>query len=172
MKRYLLIALAFLLTLCLAAQPKEVSLIVTGEGATKEEATNNALRSAVEQAFGVFVSANTEILNDELIKDEIATISSGNVKSFKEISVMDIAGDRKSITLEAVVSIGNLIEYSKVHGAQAEFAGAVFGANLRLRELRKRNERSDQQSDLLIELGEGPALSSKSKSWKSNYEEN
>ena len=150
MKRYLLIALAFLSTLCLAAQPKEVSLIVTGEGATKEEATNNALRSAVEQAFGVFVSANTEILNDELIKDEIATISSGNVKSFKEISVMDIAGDRKSITLEAVVSIGNLIEYSKVHGAQAEFAGAVFGANLRLRELRKRNEREVISSQISL----------------------
>jgi hypothetical protein len=141
---------ALLFSLLLQAQPKEVSLIVTGEGATKEEATNNALRSAVEQAFGVFVSANTEILNDELIKDEIATISSGNVKSFKEISVIDIAGDRKSITLEAVVSIGNLIEYSKVHGAQAEFAGAVFGANLRLRELRKRNEREVISSQISL----------------------
>ena len=132
------------------AQPKDVSLVVTGEGANKEEATNNALRSAVEQAFGVFVSANTEILNDEIVKDEIATISSGNVKSFKEIAIVDIAGDRKNITLEAVVSIGNLVEYSKVHGAQAEFAGAVFGANLRLRELRKRNEREVISSQISL----------------------
>ena len=81
MRRLYFIIAVLLFPLILQAQPKEVSLIVTGEGATKEEATNNALRSAVEQAFGVFVSANTEILNDELIKDEIATISSGNIKS-------------------------------------------------------------------------------------------
>ena len=70
----------------LAAQPNEVTLVVTGEGATKEEATNNVLRSAVEQAFGVFVSANTTILNDEIVRDEIATITSGNIKSFKELA--------------------------------------------------------------------------------------
>ena len=69
MRMFISLLTALLFSLLLQAQPKEVSLIVTGEGATKEEATNNALRSAVEQAFGVFVSANTEILNDELIKD-------------------------------------------------------------------------------------------------------
>lgn len=150
MKKAISIIVCLMTSILVHAQLNEVSLVVTGEGATKEAATNNALRSAVEQAFGVFVSANTEILNDEIVKDEIATISSGNVKSFKEISVMDIAGDRKSITLEAVVSIGNLIEYSKVHGAQAEFAGAVFGANLRLRELRKRNEREVISSQISL----------------------
>lgn len=150
MKTKLTFVVALLFSILLHAQPKEVSLVVTGEGSSKEEATHNALRSAVEQAFGVFVSANTEILNDEIVKDEIATISSGNIKSYKEISVMDIAGDRKSITLETVVSIGNLIEYSKVHGAQAEFAGAVFGANLRLRELRKRNEREVISSQISL----------------------
>ncbi|MBQ5984955.1 MAG: hypothetical protein IJL56_08275 [Bacteroidales bacterium] len=141
MRRLYFIIAVLLFPLILQAQPKEVSLIVTGEGATKEEATNNALRSAVEQAFGVFVSANTEILNDELIKDEIATISSGNIKSFKEISYNDNLGNNlKSITLNTVVSIGKLIEYSKSHGSKAEFSGAVFGANLRLREQKSINE--------------------------------
>ena len=115
-------------------------MVVTGEGSTKEEATNNALRSAIEQAFGVFVSANTEILNDEIVKDDIATISSGNVKSYREIAAIESSSGTRYVTLEAVVSIGKLIEYSKSHGSKAEFAGAVFGANLRLREQRKKEE--------------------------------
>lgn len=141
MKQILLIWFFVVASLSSAfAQNNEVSLIVTGEGATKQEATINALRSAIEQAFGVFVSANTEILNDELVKDEIATVSSGNVKSFKEISSVELPSGLRSVTLDAIVSIGKLIEYSKNHGSKAEFAGAVFGANIKMRELRKQNE--------------------------------
>ena len=79
MRKILFFCLSIIICNLAFAQPSEVTLVVTGEGATKEEATNNALRSAVEQAFGVFVSANTEILNDEIVKDEIASISSGNI---------------------------------------------------------------------------------------------
>lgn len=140
MKTKLTFIVALLFSILLQAQPNEVSLIVTGEGSSKEEATHNALRSAVEQAFGVFVSANTEILNDELVKDEIATISSGNVKSYKEIAAIESPSGSRCVTLEAVVSVGKLIEYSKGHGSKAEFSGAVFGENIRLREQRKKDE--------------------------------
>lgn len=122
------------------AQPSEVTLVVFGEGATKEEATNNALRSAIEQAFGVFVSAKTDILNDDIIKDEIATLTSGNIKSFEELSFTDLSNGIKSISLKATVAIGSLIEYSKSHGSQAEFAGSLFGANLKMHQLNKINE--------------------------------
>ena len=121
------------------SQPKEVTLVVTGEGATKEEATSNALRSAVEQAFGVFVSADTEILNDELIKDEIATVSSGNIKSFQEVAYIENPSGEKVITLQVVVSVGKLIAYSKSHGSEAEFSGATFQANLNLYKLNRRS---------------------------------
>lgn len=47
----------------------EVSLVVSADGTSKTEAVNNALRSAIEQTFGTFVSANTEILNDQLVKE-------------------------------------------------------------------------------------------------------
>ena len=74
MKQHLLIISFILLGINLYAQEiDKVTLVVSGEGATKEQATHMALRSAVEQAYGVFVSANTEILNDELVVEEIAT---------------------------------------------------------------------------------------------------
>lgn len=119
------------------AQPSEVTLVVTGEGSTKEEATNNALRSAVEQAFGVFVSSNTEILNEEIVKDEIATISSGNIKSYVENAYIERSDGVKSITLTALVSISQLVNYTKNHGYSTEFAGSTFGANMRLYELNR-----------------------------------
>ena len=62
----------------------EVVLTVSGEGKTTDEAAKTALRSAISQAYGVFVSANTTLLNDDLVKDEIATITSGNIKKYDE----------------------------------------------------------------------------------------
>jgi hypothetical protein len=68
-----------------------VTLTTSGTGKTIEEAKNNALRSAIEQAFGAFISSKTEILNDELIKDEVVSISSGNILKFDVISEAKIS---------------------------------------------------------------------------------
>lgn len=114
------------------AQPSEVTLVVTGEGLTREAATTNALRSAIEQTYGVFVSANTEILNDELVRDEIATISSGNIQKYNEIACIDLPNGNKEVTLQATVSVSKLVSYAQSKGAECEFAGAAFGANLKL----------------------------------------
>ena len=89
-KTLVLIAFVFL-TVTTFAQTT-VSLVVSGEGPTKMEATSAALRSAIEQAFGTFVSANTTILNDELVENEIATVSSGNIESYEEISSFESNG--------------------------------------------------------------------------------
>ena len=118
----------------------DITLVVDGEGKDKTEATKNALRSAIEQSYGTFVSANTVILNDELVKDEIATVSSGNIKSYKELSSTTLQNGNSSVTLSATVSIGKLISYAQSKGASAEFAGQAFMMNERIRELNKINE--------------------------------
>jgi hypothetical protein len=123
-----------------AQKVDEVTLTVSGDGATKTEATEVALRSAIEQAFGVFVSANTTILDDELVKDEIATVSSGNIKKYEEITSVQLPNGNTSVTLQAVVSVSKLITYAQSKGTTAEFAGATFGMNMRLKELNKSNE--------------------------------
>ena len=137
MRKLFILVLLSLFCQTTFAQPNEVKLVVTGDGETKEEATNNALRSAVEQAFGVFVSANTEILNDELVKDEIATVSSGNIKSYVENAFFERQDGIISVTLTATVSLSQLVSYTKNHGHSTEFAGSTFGANMRLYELNR-----------------------------------
>lgn len=140
MKKLFFIAFLVLIGMSLSAQNvDDVTLVVSGDGATKEEATHIALRSAIEQAYGVFVSANTEILNDELVKDEIATVASGNVKSYTELSATVLPNGNHMVSLQAVVSTKKLSAYAQSKGVSCEFAGATFGANLKLHELNCKN---------------------------------
>lgn len=139
MKRFLLIAALLLYSFATYAQ-ETITLVVNGEGRTKEEAITNALRSAIEQSFGVFVSANTQILNDEIVKDEIATIASGNIKEYHELSCVVMQNGMRTVSISATVSISNLISYAKSKGSSVEFAGQVFAMNIKMRELNKVNE--------------------------------
>lgn len=118
-----------------------VVLVVSADGVTKEEATKVALRSAIEQAYGTFVSANTTILNDELVKDEIVTVSSGNIAGYEEIASALLPNGRQSVTLKASVCISKLVSYAKNKGASTEFAGAAFAMNIKMKELNKKNEK-------------------------------
>ena len=140
MKKLLLFVLAILFAIPSFAQIDEVELVVNGMAQTKEDAVTMALRSAIEQTFGVFVSANTTIVNDELTKDEIVSISSGNIKKYDEVSVVQLPDGLFSVTLSAVVSVNKLTAFAKEHGSSCEFAGNAFAQNMKLRELNKRNE--------------------------------
>ena len=140
MKKLFFIISLVLVGMSMSAQSvDDVTLVVSGDGTTKEEATHAALRSAVEQAYGVFVSANTEIFNDELVKDEIATVTSGNIKSFNELNTTILPNGNHMVTLQAVVSTKKLAAYAQSKGASCEFAGATFKANLKLLELNQQN---------------------------------
>ena len=139
-KLFLLALLALSVFQVYAQGGEEITLIVSADGTTKDEATKVALRSAIEQAYGTFVSSNTELLNDELIKDEVITLSYGNVKSFKELSSEMLPDGNVFTTLQATVCIPQLISYAKSKGAEVEFAGASFAMNLKMEELNKINE--------------------------------
>ena len=118
---------------------KTVVLVADGSGNTKEEATKNALRNAIDQAFVTFVSANTKVLDDELIKDEIVTVSTGNIKTYKELSSIKTDGGYE-VSVQATVSIDQLTKFAQGKGMQTELAGASFVMNMKMRELNKKNE--------------------------------
>lgn len=140
--KFLFIAIFILTIFRVNAQTTdEVTLIVSADGTTKEEATKVALRSAIEQAYGTFVSSNTTILNDEVVMDEIVTISNGNIKEYKEIASFDLQNGSQSVTLQATVCLSKLVSYAQSKGATTEFAGATFGMNLKMYELNKQNEK-------------------------------
>ena len=142
-KTILIVCIALLAsrTMVNAQNNPDVTLTVLGTGVNKEEAVTNALRSAIEQAYGVFVSSDLTILNDKVVRNEIATISKGNIKSYKELSVSLLPNNNYSVTLSAVVSTDKLINYAKANNFRIEFAGGVFGQRLKILELNEKNEK-------------------------------
>lgn len=145
MKKLLLFIITFLPCFSIIINAKTdddaVVLVVSGDGYTKNEAINNALRNALEQTYGAFVSSNTTILNDKLVRDEIVTLSSGTVKNYKEISSIRREDGVHFVTIEATISLSGLTQYAKSKGSSAELAGSLFARNLKLREINTANER-------------------------------
>lgn len=145
--RYTLVAIWGLFVLSLSAQQSEnnyvgksITLVVYGTANSEEEAIKTALRSAIEQAFGTFVSSNTTIVNDELTKDEIVSVASGNIENYSLISSTKDPDGKSSVSVKATVSIGKLLQFAQSKGATTELAGAAFTMNMKIRQLNKKNE--------------------------------
>jgi hypothetical protein len=135
----LLIALFFSLIIN-AQEDKTVTLSISGQGKTQDEAKQNALRNAIEQAFGTFISSNTEILNDELVKDEIVSVSNGNIQKFEIISEVKISEGEYSTTLKSTVSVSRLTSFAESKGVEVEFKGSLFSFNIKQQKFNKENE--------------------------------
>ena len=139
--KYFLILLTLAFTITVNAQDeKTVTLVVSGQGKTQEEAKQNALRSAIEQAFGVFISSNTEILNDELVKDEIVSVSNGNIQKFEVLSEVSMLNGKFATILRATVSISKLTSFVESKGATAELKGGLFAMNIKQQKLNEEAE--------------------------------
>lgn len=117
-----------------------IDLLASGIGKNADEAISMALKNAIEQAFGAFVSANTLILNDELVQDQIATVSSGNINSYEVLSTNTLPDGLVSVNLRTSISLSNLISYAESHGSSVELAGQTFVRNIKLKELNQKNE--------------------------------
>ncbi|MBO7446666.1 MAG: hypothetical protein J6T86_09700 [Bacteroidales bacterium] len=139
MRKIVMITALCLATCTLWAQ-NEVSLVVSGEGKDKEEATFKALRSAVEQAYGTFVSANTTVLNDQLVADEIVSLSSGNIQKYEYVSENKMPNGNTLVTLSATVSIDKLVSFAESKGMEAELKGGLFAMNIKKMEFDKKAE--------------------------------
>jgi hypothetical protein len=141
MKRiFLMILLALSCQLNAQDADKTVSIVVSGSGKTQDEAKQNALRSAIEQAFGTFISSKTEILNDNLVKDEIVSVSAGNIKSFKLISEAKTSDDNYSVIVNATISVSKLTTFAESKGITIEFNGELLALNVQQQIVNEKNE--------------------------------
>jgi len=126
-----------------------VELKTTGFGFNESMAQTDALRKAIEEAYGAFISSNTEILNDELIKDEIVTVSNGNIIGFDLINKGKSDSETFFGTYKVKVSLTKLTEYAQSKGFSVEVSGGLFAADMKLKKLYKSNE----EKSVLAALG-------------------
>ena len=107
-KKIILTIIATIFTVILYSQEKNINIISSGDGITKDEATNAALRHCIEKTLGAFVSTNTTVINEKLITDEITTIASGNIINYEEISSV-FNNSIYTVWVSAIISPENII---------------------------------------------------------------
>lgn len=131
--------LCFLRTKTKERAKKEVILVVSGEGATEENATVNALCRALEQAVGTFVSADVEPWRIAPVK-KMSEVPFGAVAKYKILLSSRSTEGKADVIVKVIVSLGKLASYAKKKGLKSELVGSTVGFYYRLFELNKKNE--------------------------------
>jgi hypothetical protein len=117
-----------------------VTIKTLGQGKTVQDATTQALREAISQAYGVFISANTTIVNDSLLKDEIVSLTTGNIQKYSILSQTEVLGIGYSVFVNADVSLNKLSSFAQSKGSEATFDGGGFAMNIKLQKLNEQAE--------------------------------
>ena len=127
-----------------------VTVVTVSGGETKSEAIKFALRDALEQSYGTFISSNTKILNDEIYKDEIVSISSGNIKDYEIISELQLPNGFFSVTISSQVSLKSFATYMQKKGHKVSFSGSKFSMNIKLLKLNEESEKKAINNMLIV----------------------
>lgn len=93
-----------------------IETVAVGEGRSRQEAINNGIRTAVEQALGTMLSSMTQVKDGKLLHDKIVSASSGLVKSY------DVLAEGKDPVSETYkVKLNVVIDETKMKGSVEEF---------------------------------------------------
>ncbi len=106
-KKYLFLVLVLFCMLQITLAFSQNTITVIGKGTTKEEAIQDALRSAVEKATGVFVYSVTEVENFKIVKDKLVATSKGYVKDYKILDEKTF-GEIMVLTVNVTVDVESL----------------------------------------------------------------
>ena len=93
--------LLFLLLFPALAMATDIT--VTGLGTTSDEATQSALRSAVEFASGVYIHSTTTVVDSALASDKIIAASQARVDNYKVLSKKKMEDGAFLVTLVASI---------------------------------------------------------------------
>ena len=158
---------------------KDVSITASGSGKTLEDAKQAALRSATEQAFGAFISSKTEMFNDQVVADQMASVSSGNIKSFSILNESQLPNGSWGVTLKALVSVSKLTSFVEAKGIAIEIKGGMFALNIKQQLLNEQGEIKEVcemigllhepmqiSFDYVIKSSEPKSLDAESKNWE------
>ena len=85
-----------------------MKVIVTGIGADADSARLNAIRNAVEHVIGIYVTADTRVTNNTILKDEILGYSGGYVRDTRIVSEEHDQDGHIVVTIEAYVVVTKL----------------------------------------------------------------
>lgn len=103
MKRLIYI-LIFTLTVLLCSNVFAKNITTTGVGVTEAEATNDALRNALENAVGVLIDSETIVENNTLLNDKVYATSKGFINSYQVVGTQKNV-DGWCVTVNAEIDV-------------------------------------------------------------------
>ena len=176
---FLIVALALSINTYAQDVNKTVIITASGSGKTLEDAKQAALRSATEQAFGAFISSKTEMFNDQVVADQMASVSSGNIKSFSILNESQLPDGSWGVTLKALVSVDKLTSFVEAKGIAIEIKGGMFALNIKQQLLNEQGEIKAVSEmvgllhepmqisfDYIIKSSDPKSLDAESKNWE------
>ncbi len=92
--------------------PEEITVTSKGVGKNQNEAVESALNSAVQKAVGVLVLSDQTVRNDQVIRNLVASYSSGVVNSYK----IDNCQKDKSVSCTVTAKVSPLKFMRKLQG--------------------------------------------------------
>lgn len=92
--------------------PEEITVSSKGVGKTQNEAVEAALNSAVQKAVGVLVLSDQTVRNDQVIRNLVASYSSGVVNSYN----IDNCQKDKSVTCTVIAKVSPMKFMRKLQG--------------------------------------------------------
>jgi hypothetical protein len=92
--------------------PAEITVSSKGVGKTQNEAVEAALNSAVQKAVGVLVLSDQTVRNDQVIRNLVASYSSGVVNSYE----IDTCQKDKSVTCTVTAKVSPMKFMRKLQG--------------------------------------------------------
>jgi hypothetical protein len=119
---------------------KTINITVSGSGKTLEDAKQDAFRSAINQSIGTFINANPDLTIDQSTLDQIATFSSGTIKSFSILNKSQLPDGKFGLTLKAIVSLTKLRTQVELKGISIEINGSEFASNIKQQILNEQSE--------------------------------
>lgn len=134
MRRFIIFL--FLSIITIRCFGNDVTIVSEGTGKNKSEATMSALRFALTEAYGTYISSRSSIDANDLFSDETVMITNGNIKSYKEISYNESS---HTIKLSVVVSLDKLNNYIENHGSSVSIDGSRLIANREIKATNRGN---------------------------------
>jgi hypothetical protein len=110
---------------------KTISITVSGTGKTQEEAKQVAIRSAIEQTLGTFISSKTDILNDSLFYNKVTSFSSGCIKSYNLLNSIHLIDSNILVTLRVLINFDTFSNYFQNTGLNNDFKLSSFALNFK-----------------------------------------
>lgn len=132
-----------------------VALMVNGVGISKEEAEKDAYRNAIRQVVGAYVDAETIVANDEIIRDNVITLSSAYIERAATKSVAQENGLFK-VTVDAKIRITKLLDSLKQHNVSIVDIDASAAQDAIAKALTQEDQAKGKEDLLVRALGSYP----------------